>query len=519
MRPPRSLAAVLALALIARVAAVAANGTARRLVVTFPRGDTKLASEACASLNRAPHLVSPAGETTKAAACLHSARGACLRAFAAKGGLVDGFAGTLDREALACLDADAVFAEEDAEVKVPERFSPSPRVAGEGRVSRPRHLERRGLLERDARSTAPRADLNRAATNAWLSGDDDDAPGAKTGDRVSSKKKSAGAAGGFSSAATTLFSWPLDRLDQVSLPLDGARVRPGGGGVRVFVLDTGIRASHVEFARPGSRGGSNLGAGVDVLAENETNEDATEGDRDGHGTHVAALVAGATTGAAPLATLHSVRVLGRDGGGRVSDVLAGLEWTRAFLETKGSPQTRAPSVLVLALGTKPGVASETLERAVERLVETHGVFVVAAGGNDPSRSSCATSPARSRRVFAVGASDEADAAYAHGSGGACLDAFAPGVRARSAFVGSGDDGDDDVTYAVLSGSSMAAGVAAGVAAHFLGRHPDASPEETRAALAKAASAGKVRTFPRGGTRGTPEDASLLRIPPVWARVS
>ena len=120
MRPPRSLAAVLALALVARVAAEAANGTAQRLVVTFRRGDTRLASEACESLNRPPRLVSPAGETTSTAACLRSARGACLRAFAAKGGLVDGFAGTLDREALACLGAD--FVEEDAEVRAPERF-------------------------------------------------------------------------------------------------------------------------------------------------------------------------------------------------------------------------------------------------------------------------------------------------------------------------------------------------------------------------------------------------------------
>ena len=479
MRPPRSLAAVLALALIARVAAVAANGTARRLVVTFPRGDTKLASEACASLNRAPHLVSPAVETTKTAACLRArhARGACLRAFAAKGGLVDGFAGTLDREALACLGADGVSAEEDVEVGVPERFdSPSPRVAGEGRVSRPRALERRGLLARDARPTGPLGDASAPSLFADI-------------------------------AATP--PWPLDRLDQVSLPLDGARARLGGAGVRVFVLDPGVRASHVEFARPGSRAGSNLGLGRDVLEDEDADAGASE-DRDGHGTHVAALVAGATTGAAPLATVHSVRVLGRGGGGRVSDVLAGLEWTRAFLESKGSPKTRVPSVVVLALGAKPGVASATLERAVARLAETHGVFVVAAGGNDPSLSACAMSPARAERVFAVGASDETDVAYAHGSGGACLDAFAPGVRARSAFVA----GNDDAAYAEMSGSSMAAGVAAGVAAHFLGRYPDASPEETRAALARAASTGKVRTF---GGAGTPEGAPLLRVPPAWAR--
>jgi len=227
-------------------------------------------------------------------------------------------------------------------------------------------------------------------------------------------------------------------------------------------------------------------------------------------------------------------VLGRDGRGRVSDVLAGLEWTRAFLESKGSPRTRVPSVLVLALGLRPGTASETLERAVTQLVKEHGVFVVAAGGNDPTRSACDASPARRGDVFAVGASDAADLAYAHGSNlGPCLDAFAPGVRVRSAHsvvrftttiptiprTATTTTKANDALYAEMSGSSMAAGVAAGAAAHFLGRHPDAAPSETRAALKRAASDGKVRIANRDAGNGFAPDAlaSLLRVPPRWAR--
>ena len=324
-----------------------------------------------------PRLVSSAGETTSFAACLRRRAARVFARSPRKGarGRVRGYAR-------------------------PRRSGVSPRgLRGGGRGgSRPRALffsetgddqdvSRRVLLERDARDG--RAHEARRATRAWRV--DDDATNEPV-NRSNENREDVRVSSPFESVSgprrTRDAALAADRLDQTSLPLDGARAPPGGA------------ASASSSSTPAFAGRTPSFSAVHVhVHERPRGRDAAGdgcalGDCAGHGTHVAALVAGRTVGVAPEAALHSVRVLGRDGRGRVSDVLAGLEWTRAFLEAKGSPQTRVPSVLVLALGLRPGTASETLESAVTTLVKEHGVFVVAAGGNDPTRSACDASPAR-----------------------------------------------------------------------------------------------------------------------------
>ncbi|KAK9822465.1 hypothetical protein WJX81_005408 [Elliptochloris bilobata] len=120
--------------------------------------------------------------------------------------------------------------------------------------------------------------------------------------------------------------WNLDRLDQADLPLDGlyrfgTSQAPGTGqGVTVYAVDSGVRASHQEFA-PWDGGPSRASHGRDMTARPGGAADAS--DCDGHGTHVGAVAIGRTVGVAKAAALVGVRVLACDGSGSVGDVVAG----------------------------------------------------------------------------------------------------------------------------------------------------------------------------------------------------
>ncbi|MFJ9547735.1 S8 family peptidase [Streptomyces erythrochromogenes] len=241
-------------------------------------------------------------------------------------------------------------------------------------------------------------------------------------------------------------TWGLDRIDQRTLPLDGDFTTTGGdgAGVTAYILDTGIDYAHPEFegrAEPGFDAVGDGGGGQDC---------------EGHGTHVAGTVGGRTYGVARAVRLVSVRVLGCDGRGDYSAVVAGLDWVAA--------NARQPAVLNVSLG---GGRSDAVNRAATAVAEAGTLPVIAAGNS--AADACTVSPASADRVMTVAASNRRDEQSGFSNGGACIEIHAPGEQIDSALLGG-----DTVA---LDGTSMAAPHVTGTAALYKAAHPAATPEE------------------------------------------
>ncbi|MDT0194593.1 S8 family peptidase [Arthrobacter sp. AB6] len=274
--------------------------------------------------------------------------------------------------------------------------------------------------------------------------------------------------------------WGLDRADQQALPLSGTYTPPATGlGVSVYVVDTGVLASHVDF-------GGRVAAGWSAMADG-----LGSGDCNGHGTHVAGTVAGHVYGVAKSATVIPVRALACDGSGLYSDVIAGLEWI------VGQHREGAPAVVNLSIG---GPASSTLDAAVQAVIKD-GVSAVVAAGNRAT-DACSASPARTPDAVTVAASDTSDRHAPFSNHGSCVDLYAPGVGIKAAWHTSPN------STAALSGTSMATPHVAGAAALLLSGNPRLTPAQVAEAVIASATMSRIA----GTSLGTPN--RLLHIAPA-----
>lgn len=258
------------------------------------------------------------------------------------------------------------------------------------------------------------------------------------------------------------------RINGIDDPLD----------VDVAVVDTGIDPKHpdlnvvesVSFVRGGS------------------------GDPNGHGTHVAGIIAArdngiGVVGVAPAARLWSVRVLDKKGFGSWSDIIDGLDWIAA----------RADQIEVANLSLSDDLSSDNavVQAAFDGLV-AKGVTVVVAAGNADAHGAHQASqaiPARYDSVIAVSALADSNGAAGTSAGtfrvagryfefdesyadfsnyGPVVDLIAPGVSILSTYKNR--------KYAEISGTSQAAPHVTGAVALYKLTHPAATPAQIRAYL-------------------------------------
>ncbi|HVS29745.1 MAG TPA: S8 family serine peptidase [Solirubrobacteraceae bacterium] len=238
--------------------------------------------------------------------------------------------------------------------------------------------------------------------------------------------------------------WNLDMVEA-----DAAHQTTTGAGAVVAVVDTGVSANHPDLT-------GNVLPGHDFV----NNQDGVAPDGNGHGTHVAGIIAALTgngigvESVAPGAKILPVKVLGDDGTGDSATVAQGIDWAAAH----------GADVINLSLGggglLSPFSRTE-MDDAIDRAV-SHGVIVVGAAGNDTFLPFCGQASAA--RILCVGAVDKrgSRAYYSNFGGGVSL--VAPGGSALS-----GTDEDvlstwNDGGYHMLAGTSQATPHVSAVAA-------------------------------------------------------
>jgi serine protease len=262
-------------------------------------------------------------------------------------------------------------------------------------------------------------------------------------------------------ASQTNATWGIDRVDQRNLPLNQTYTYDTtASSVHAYILDTGVLLNHSQFS-------GRMSTGYDAVTNGGNANDCH-----GHGTHVAGTVGGSIHGIAKEVKIHPVRVLGCNGSGANSGVIAGMDWV-ANNHVK-------PAVANMSLGDN---ATQSIDDAVQRM-HNAGVTVVVAAGNQ-SGNACNYSPARAPAAITVGSTANNDSRSSFSNYGTCLDIYAPGSNIVSA-------GHTSTTgTATMSGTSMASPHVAGVAALYLANNPSATPTQVRNALVDNATSGKV----------------------------
>lgn len=221
-----------------------------------------------------------------------------------------------------------------------------------------------------------------------------------------------------------------------------------GTGIKVAILDTGIQSNHPDLI-------NNIKGGVSFAGKPDGSTNPRYWtDKNGHGTHVAGIVAAVgdndigVIGVAPEAHLYAVKVLNNAGSGYTSDIIQGLQWA-------------ADNAQIASMSFGSSYYNQAEKDAIDA-ARAKGLILIAAAGNsgdgNPSTNNVGY-PARYNNVIAVAATNSNDVVASWSSDGPEVDVSAPGVDILSTYKGS--------SYAYLSGTSMATPYVTGTVALML----------------------------------------------------
>jgi subtilisin family serine protease len=290
-----------------------------------------------------------------------------------------------------------------------------------------------------------------------------------------------------------------------------------GEGVTVGIIDSGI-----DYMHPALGGG--FGPGFKVRGGHDfVDNDPDPMDLHGHGTHVAGIVAAdgdGLYGVAPGADLYALRVLDADGRGRMSHILAAIEYS-VDPDGDGDPSDHL-DVVNMSLGSNNGSPNDPASVAVDNASALGVIFVVAAGNNGHTRdgsgpeahymlngSQTIGSPGTARLAITVGATDLSDNLAPFSSKGPVNTTFAlkpdvvaPGVNITSTMAGGGTR--------VLSGTSMAAPHVAGLAALMVSLHPERDAARIRSAITGSAKTLNMPAWHQGSGLIDPVKALVMQ---------
>ena len=314
---------------------------------------------------------------------------------------------------------------------------------------------------------------------------------------------------GSAQSAPVSAPWHLDRINQLALPLDGdvAHGPLNGQGIDIYIVDTGVRATHEQLV-------NRVFAGLDVrTADGSSVVNPPGSDCDGHGTHVAGLAAGSTVGVATGARVISVRVLDCNGSGEVPDVVPGLQWIRAH------HRSGVAAVANLSFGVDLGDDGATIDKEVRALINEGVVVTIAAGNGDDSGKpidACKIAPGDVAGALTVGAVSVSDAVAYYSNDGPCIDMYAPGGDRTRAIESSwsSPEKNSDAEYENDVGTSMASPLVAGYAALLAQQQPGLCVPSIVEAIVARATLGVIT----GLSATSPNRLLFLEQSPVAASV-